>query len=235
MVRKFSPRSECSFRRFETTNKNRFLRQGYLHRSFALCAFDAQVMKLRYISSRCPFLNNYINNKKTFLALGSQMRASSVCASCLFCILISIIALSMARSRSLDANCHGKTLVPFSLPGLELSVYCALDINLPLQAAEIRLEETMDRTPARPPQTAILRSAPRLLIAVTTGCCQQLLLNRRKAIRETWIATMRENGVVNVDVAFFIAQPPNTSLFEIWAPLIEVCLKRWFAGWIMFT
>jgi hypothetical protein len=190
-------------------------------------------MKLRHhVPSRSPFLY-YIYKR---VSNSSQMRASLVCASCVFCILISIVAITMARSRSANAKCHDKILVPFSLPGLKLSVRCAMDIDLPLQAAEIRVEEMMDRTPARPPQTAILRNAPRLLIAVTTGCCQQLLLYRRKVIRETWIATMRENDVANVDVAFFIAQPPNRTLLEEWVPLIEVCLKwsRQIVGWVVF-
>ena len=117
---------------------------------------------------------------------------------------------------------NSKPLVPFALPGLKLAVRCAMDIDLPQQHAEKQFEKTMNETSTHRQQTTILRKAPRVVVAVTTSCCQHISLARRKAIRETWVAIMHENSVTNVDVLFFLAQPRNRSVFEEWVPIIEV-------------
>ena len=182
-------------------------------------------MKVRHSPGRWTLLNNYMNvSKKRLYGLMDVSRTNSKLACFLLCASIPIIVFFLLRasmSFRFASNCHNDPLVAFSLPGLAVSVHCALNLNIPLFPAEMRLEEKM-KSPTLPPQNAILRSVPRLLIAVTTGCCQQILMDRRNAIRATWIATMRENLMADVDVLFFIAQAPNMSLFEEWVPAIEV-------------
>lgn len=117
---------------------------------------------------------------------------------------------------------NSKPPVPFALPGLKLAVRCAMDIDLPQQHAEIQFEKMMNKISTHRQQSTILWKPPRVLVAVTTSCCQQISVARRKAIRETWVAIMRETSVSKVDVLFFLAQPRNRSVFEEWVPIIEV-------------
>jgi hypothetical protein len=107
------------------------------------------------------------------------------------------------------------TSVMFSVPGLYVPIKLALDMSYPLQA-----EERWEPLP-RSHTGGGIGDAPRLFVAITTACCQQISTDRRKAIRETWVSISKKT-TSNVDVAFFVSQARNASVLEEWASKLEV-------------
>ena len=108
------------------------------------------------------------------------------------------------------------TSVRFAVPGLYVPIKLALDLSYPLQAEE-RWDEPFPRSHA----TDGMGNAPRLFVAVTTACCQQISTDRRKSIRETWVSISRQN-TPNADIVFFVSQARNASVLEEWASKLEV-------------
>lgn len=106
---------------------------------------------------------------------------------------------------------------------LHLSTCCchcsnALDVAYPEQEEERRL--LLPGTPLHPPSPD--NTQPFLLVAITSACCSLTSLQRRNAIRSTWGALSKERYPTEIDIKFFLAQPPNTTIAVRWrTPLGE--------------
>ena len=90
----------------------------------------------------------------------------------------------------------------------------ALDLNFPFKLDEKQLEEPLLQSHASAADSS------RLLVAVTTACCQHISMSRRNSIRDTWLLISRAT-TPNVDVTFFLAQARNSSVLE-WLPMLQV-------------
>jgi hypothetical protein len=128
-------------------------------------------------------------------------------------LIVCCCAVYTASSTLITPSPVRGSFINFSVPGLHIPVELALDIDLPPLPEENSFPVALPRE--------VLQDAPRLLVAVTTACCQHLSMARRKAIRATWI-TMTRKTTPDVDVLFFLAQAQNASVLKEWAPLLEV-------------
>lgn len=131
------------------------------------------------------------------------------------------------------AGNEGEGLSPKAAMGGHMSIQDYMDKKQALQMASLKAKEAAENSrrallslsdEGGGPEADNDRDSPkgiRLLVGVTSACCSQKALERRAAVRSTWVKTASEYYNTTIDVKFFLAQPPDAETAEKWAPILE--------------